>query len=208
MGALTFSLPTEVRQRSGHLLLYVAAFNIGRLATYALAGALLGSLGQAFYQTVNVPFAHHLLQTVAALLLAGIGLYLAGWFPKFALLERIGIPIWRRLEPLGRRLVPVRSLLHALLYGMIWGWLPCGLVYTALLMTLTSPDTQQGALFMLAFGVGTLPAVASAGILTGWVTRLTRLPYLRAAVGSLLIAMALASLFVPGLIAMPPASPQ
>lgn len=205
MGALTFSLPAETRQKSGHLALYIAAFNVGRVASYVAAGALLGAIGETFYHVVNLPLAHYALQTIAALLLAGIGLYLAGWFPRFALIERIGVPIWRRLEPLGRRLVPVRSLPQALLYGMIWGWLPCGLVYTTLLMTLAAPSAQQGALFMLAFGLATIPAVVSAGILTGWVTRLTRLPYLRPVVGSLLIAMALASIAVPGLIGSIPA---
>lgn len=207
MGALTFSLPAQTRQRSGHLLLFVAAFNLGRIASYVAAGALLGAVGETFYDVVNLPLAHYTLQMIAALLLAGIGLYLAGWFPKFALIEHIGVPIWRRLEPLGRRMVPVRSLPQALLYGMIWGWLPCGLVYTTLLMTLAAPSAQQGALFMLTFGLGTVPAVVSAGILTGWVTRLTRLPYLRPVVGSLLIVMAFASIAVPGLIGMtPPAS--
>lgn len=203
MGALTFSLPTSTREQAPLLTLYVVLFNTGRIISYVAAGALLGTVGQSFYASINWPMAHVTLQTVAALLLAGIGLYLAGWFPRFAMIEQIGVPIWQRLEPLGRRLLPVRSPQNALLYGIIWGWLPCGLVYTTLLLTLAAPSPQQGALFMLAFGVGTLPAIAGAGILTGWVTRLTRLPYFRAVVGTLLIIMAIATITVPGLVGLP-----
>lgn len=203
MGALTFSLAPQQRERTPLLTLYVALFNTGRVLSYVAAGALLGTLGQTFYTSINWPLAHLTLQIVAALLLAGIGLYLAGWFPRFALIERIGAPVWRKLEPLGRKLLPVRTPGGALLYGVIWGWLPCGLVYTTLLLTLAAPGPRQGALFMLAFGLGTLPAVASAGILTGWVTRLTRLPYLRPVVGSLLIAMAIATVMLPGIVGIP-----
>lgn len=200
MGALTFSLPQEVRERWPLLSIYLLAYNLGRIASYTLAGALLGSLGGTFYETLSLGYAHLVLQLLAAGLLIGIGLYLAGWFPKFALIERLGIPLWRRLEPLGRRLLPVRSPLHALLYGTIWGWLPCGLVYTTLLWTLTAQGPEQGSLFMLAFGLGTLPAVLSAGFLTGWFTRLTRLPYLKQAVGLVIIAMALASVVFSGVL--------
>lgn len=207
MGALTFSLTSTTREQTPLLTLYVVLFNTGRVVSYVAAGALLGTIGQTFYASINWPMAHLVLQTAAALLLAGIGLYLAGWFPRFAAIEQIGAPIWQRLEPIGRKLLPVRSPQNALLYGMIWGWLPCGLVYTTLLLTLAAPSPEQGALFMLAFGLGTLPAVASAGILTGWVTKLTRLPYLRPVVGSLLIAMAIATIVVPGLIGLPTGSP-
>jgi len=206
MGALTFSLSSTTREQAPLLTLYVVLFNTGRVASYVAAGALLGTIGQSFYASINWPMAHWILQSAAALLLAGIGLYLAGWFPRFAVIEQIGAPVWKWLEPIGRKLLPVQSPQNALLYGMIWGWLPCGLVYTTLLLALAAPSPEQGALFMLAFGLGTLPAAASAGILTGWVTKLTRMPYLRPAVGSLLIAMAIATVAIPGLIELPTAS--
>jgi hypothetical protein len=126
--------------------------------------------------------------------MVGVGLYLAGWFPRFALIERIGVPLWRRLEPVGRRLLPVRSPVHAYVFGLVWGWLPCGLVYSALLWTTSSGGAAPGALFMLAFGAGTLPSVMTAGIVTGWIARLTRLPLVRPVVGLLLIGIALTGL--------------
>jgi sulfite exporter TauE/SafE len=82
------------------------------------------------------------------------------------------------------------------LFGLIWGWLPCGLVYSALLWSASTGSAANGAVFMLMFGAGTLPAVMTAGIVTGWLIRLTRLPHLRTIVGLSIIALALASLFL------------
>lgn len=197
MGALTFSLPPEVRQQSQRLWGFVLAYNLGRLGSYTLAGALIGSLGSSLYALVSPRHAYLVLQWLAALLMVGVGLYLAGGFPRFARIEKFGEPLWKRLEPFGRRLLPVRHPAQALLYGMIWGWLPCGLVYTALLLTVTSGDALSGALYMLAFGIGTLPAMTGAGILAQRMMQLARRPGVRLVAGSLLIAMALAGLLFP-----------
>jgi sulfite exporter TauE/SafE len=194
IGALTFSLPVEIRTHRWRLLPYVSAYNLGRLTTYTLAGAVGGALGQELFSRISPNHGHFILQVSAALLMAAIGLYLAGWFPKFALIERLGTPLWKRLDPLGRRLLPVRSPFHAYVFGLIWGWLPCGLIYSALIWTTSSGSALRGALFMLAFGAGTLPSVMTAGILTGWFMRLSRLPRVRQLVGVLIISIALASL--------------
>ena len=203
MGALTFSLPQPVRENRRRLLPYLAAYNLGRIASYTLAGALLGALGERLYRLLSPHGGYLILQGIAALLMTGIGLYLAGWFPKFALIERLGVPVWRRLEPLGRRLLPVRSPLHAVAYGVIWGWLPCGLVYSTLLWTLAAGGPLPGGLFMLAFGVGTLPALLGAGMLTHWLQRLTRRRYVRQAAGLTIVALALAGLLLAGRLGPP-----
>lgn len=196
IGALTLSLPPEVRYARWRLVSYVGAYNIGRIASYTLAGAVFGAFGQHLFHALSPNYGHLLLQGLAALILASIGLYLAGWFPRFARIESLGAPLWRRLEPLGRRLLPVRSPAHALLFGAVWGWLPCGLVYSALLWTTAMGGATTGALTMLAFGVGTLPGVMSAGVFTGWLTRVTRLRYVRQGVGLALIALAVVSFWL------------
>jgi hypothetical protein len=194
MGALALSLPAEVRSRPARLALYLGAYNLGRLGSYALAGALLGSLGQGLHNLMSPRWGYLLLQGGAALLLVSTGLYLAGWFPRLAFIEQVGQPLWRRLEPFGRRLIPVRSPLQALAYGAVWGWLPCGLVYTALLFTVVSGDGVQGAVFMLVFGLGTLPAVTGIGILAERFRRFARQPGLRRTGGVALILLGLAGL--------------
>lgn len=190
IGAITFSLPEEVRQSRWRLAPYMSAYNLGRITSYTLAGAIAGLLGQVFSSGFQQT-GHLVLQAAATLLMIAIGLYLAGWFPRFTTIENIGKPLWKKLEPLSRKLLPVKSPFHAYLFGMVWGWLPCGLVYSALLWSTSSETSINGALFMLAFGLGTLPTVMTAGILTGWFVRLTRLPYLRPVVGVSIILLAL-----------------
>lgn len=210
VGALSYSLTPSVREKTGQRLLYTLAFNVGRIGSYGLAGALMGVIGRQLYQTVSPGWGYLVLQSLAALLMVGVGLYLAGWLPRFATIERLGVPLWRRLEPLGRRLLPVRTPFQALLYGLIWGWLPCGLVYSALALTITGTASPlQGALFMVAFGIGTLPAIAGTGMLTSQMLTLTRRPLVRRAAGLLLIILALAGLlFAEQLHQLIPSWPQ
>ncbi|MBU1191425.1 MAG: sulfite exporter TauE/SafE family protein [Gammaproteobacteria bacterium] len=198
IGALSLSLPPAVRSQRLKLFSYTLAYSAGRIASYGLAGALMGGLGGKLFTTISPEYGHQLLRWIAALLLIGVGLYLAGWFPKFARMESLGKPLWRQLEPLGQRLLPVRSPLQALGFGLVWGWLPCGLVYSTLLWAASSGSAGQGALYMLAFGAGTLPAVLTTGLLAGWMTRLTRIPRVRQGIGLSLIVFGLASIwFVP-----------
>jgi sulfite exporter TauE/SafE len=109
--------------------------------------------------------------------------------PQLKQMDRLGEPLWRIFEPLGRKLLPVRSLSHALLFGAVWGWLPCGLVYYALLLTLSAESAAQGVLYMLVFGLGTLPAVALMGSATGWVAGVARNPTLQRVVGLVLVGI-------------------
>ncbi len=196
IGALTFSLPAEVRNDRWRLFPYISAYNLGRISSYTLVGAIVAGLGDNLFNFINPDYGHLYLQGIAAIIMVGIGLYLAGWFPRFAEIENLGQPLWRKLEPLGQKLLPVQSPTHAFLFGVIWGWLPCGLVYSALLWSASTGSASNGALFMLAFGAGTLPSVMTAGIVTGWLIRLTRIPYLKAVVGLSIIALALASLVI------------
>ena len=190
IGALTFSLPEQIRNNRWRLIPYVSAYNFGRITSYTLAGALAGSFGEKII-ALAPQNGHLALQLFATILMIGIGLYLAGWFPAFAKIEHIGKPIWKKLEPISQKLIPVKSPSHAYLFGIVWGWLPCGLVYTALIWSSTASSAKDGALLMLAFGAGTLPTVMIAGILTGWFVRLSRSKYIRPLVGLTVIAMAL-----------------
>lgn len=195
IGALTFSLPEHIRNNRWRLIPYVSAYNTGRIASYSLAGALAGGLGDSIIGLMP-QYGHLFLQIFATILMIGIGLYLAGWFPAFSRIEQLGKPIWKKLEPISQKLIPVKSPGHAFLFGLIWGWLPCGLVYTALIWSTTASSAQDGALFMLAFGAGTLPSVMIAGILTGWFVRLSRSSYVRPVVGLTVIILALVTGYI------------
>lgn len=134
-------------------------WNAGRVATYTLLGALAGAA------TGLVPFFAVALRPLAAIALVALGLHLMGVSSVFRRLEAIGAPVWRRVEPLTRR--P----LHAALLGAAWGFVPCGLLYTALAVAAATGSAEGGALTMAAFGLGTLPVMATIGALSASMVR-------------------------------------
>lgn len=189
VGALSFGTQTP---RNLPIML---AYNTGRIASYTLAGALMGALGFYFSGLLPVQMAQRVLLTFAGVFLVLMGLYLAGWSAALSRVERAGGLLWRRIEPLGRGLLPVRSVRQGLLLGMLWGWLPCGLVYSALVWTVSAGGALQGAALMLAFGLGTLPNLLLMGFAAAQVSRWVRHPVVRAVAGSLVVGFGLKLLY-------------
>jgi len=138
------------------------AFNLGRISTYAAAGAAVGTLGAAAYAAGALP-AQEMLHLAANGMLVLVGLYLAGADRLLAPLESLGMPLWRRLQPLAAGLLPARTMTRSYLAGLAWGWLPCAMVYAALTAATFSGSAASGALGMAAFGLGTLPFLLGAG---------------------------------------------
>jgi uncharacterized protein len=141
------------------------AYNGGRIVSYAAAGAIAGALGGLSLALSDQLPVRIVLYVLANLMLVALGLYLIGVHRALAFTERIGQPLWRRLQPLSRRYLPARTIAQAFPLGLLWGWLPCGLVYSALITALSSGSAARGAGMMLAFGVGTLPNLLLAGLL-------------------------------------------
>lgn len=161
VSALTVQLPGQKRREWPlHL-----AYNIGRIISYTAAGAAMGAIG-----TVGMLFNDLLpiqlgLYVAANLMLVALGLYLTGFTRALAPVERLGQRLWSHIQPLTRRFLPARSVAQALPLGMLWGFLPCGLVYSVLATALVTGAAERGAGLMLAFGLGTLPNLMLAGLL-------------------------------------------
>lgn len=197
IGALSLSLPAEIRSNKLQMFMFVSTYNVGRIMSYTLAGLIAGAIGAGVVTSTSFDQGHAVLRVVGVAMMIAIGLYLAGWVPQLAVVEKVGIPIWKKLEPIGRKLLPVASLPKALAYGLIWGWLPCGLVYFVLLWALTAGDAVKGATIMLAFGLGTLPTLIATGFMTSWLTRFARSSTARQIVGLIIILMAIGTLLIP-----------
>jgi hypothetical protein len=141
------------------------------------------------------------LYAVGAVTMVALGLYLGGWWRGLVVVERAGGLLWRRLEPVGRHLLPIRSWVQAVGVGLVWAWLPCGLVYSVLILALGTGSPVQGALVMLAFGLGTLPNLLGIGLLAGAAARYMESAWLRRAAGLLVMGFggfALWRLFAAG----------
>jgi len=136
---------------------FALSYNAGRIASYTIAGVLAGATGQAGLLLRGSIPVQQVFMLAAGITLCVMALYLAGVSPLMRGLEAAGAVLWRQVEPLTRRMLPVDNAPKALGLGLLWGWLPCGMVYAALLLALSSAHPAQGGVVMLAFGLGTLP---------------------------------------------------
>ena len=194
VGALVFGLPEASRNRIAVLLPFLLAYNGGRLLSYAAAGGLLGGISWLAANAVMLRSMQQVLQGVAGVFMVALGLYLAGWWLGLQRVERAGGVLWRRLEPVGRRLFPVHSVPQAFVVGTLWGWLPCGLVYSVLVWTMASGSPWRGALMMFSFGLGTLPTLLATGAVAGGLASLARQPRVRQAAGTAVMLFGLYTL--------------
>ncbi len=196
VGAMTMSLDPGIRQNASKLTFYTLAYNSGRIISYMFAGLLIGWFGQALRDLLMPETGIGVLRLIASFLIIAMGFYIAGWFPQFSHIEKIGTPLWKHLQPIGRKLLPVKNLWQAFLFGAVWGWLPCGLVYSVLLIAPANNGAIDSAFFMLAFGLGTLLPMMSAGFLTGRLAHIRQSQKIRYASGALLIFMGIISLWL------------
>lgn len=168
------------------------AYNGGRILSYAILGLLAGTGGTAAALLSPGAAGYRALQAIAFVTLLAAGLSLAGWWPRWRTLERVGLAFWRRIQPLSARLLPLDSLPKAVLVGMIWGLVPCALVYSMLLASAAQATPAGGFLSMLAFGLGTLPGMVAASYVAGRGGSWLRQRAVRAGAGMVVIALACA----------------
>jgi sulfite exporter TauE/SafE len=180
VGALTLQTPRRSRAWSMHL-----AYSAGRIASYAAAGAIMGLIGGAGLMFEHILPVQLLFYVLANLVLVGLGLYLAGLANRLVRLESLGAWLWRRVQPYSARFVPADTVAKAFALGTLWGWLPCGLVYSVLATALVSGGAASGAGVMLAFGLGTLPNLLLAGMAVKRLREFTANRRLRLAAGAL-----------------------
>lgn len=183
-GGIASSISLGQPTHAGKYLLF---YNIGRISSYTIAGAILGSLDFLVrYGSMQI-----LLRTVAALMLIAMGLYIAQWWRGLSHLEQFGFKLWRHISPLASKLLPVTSAPKAFFLGACWGWLPCGLIYSTLIWSSAANSSTQSALLMLCFGIGTLPAMMTTSLLAKQVQQLLSKRYSQQICGILIISFGL-----------------
>jgi len=164
-------------------------YNLGRIGSYSLAGALAGGASFALGSAIDLPLWSLITRSLTGAILILIGLNIALGWRLPSLLENAGARVWTLLSPTARRLLSSRSAAGMLGLGALWGWLPCGLTYTMLLAAAGTGQVAEGSLLMLAFGMGTLPAMVAAGAAAGTLQRFTRSQNVRRVSGALLVIL-------------------
>ncbi|MBK1724382.1 sulfite exporter TauE/SafE family protein [Thiocystis violacea] len=198
VSSLTLGLDAEMRRDPWRMLPYQVIYNLGRIAGYLVAGALVGGLGAILLQLDSLQIMQRLLYALAGIMMVLLGLYLAGWWRLLAVVERQGLRLWRRLEPISRRFLPVRSWRQAAIIGFIWAWIPCGLVYSVLITAVATGNPVEGALVMLVFGLGTLPNLLGIALLAGAAARIAERAWARQAAGALVMGFGVYALWQLG----------
>lgn len=193
-GGLSSAFALQLPPHIGRLRLIVL-MNLGRLASYTAIGTLAGAFGQFGISLDQTRGLQTALFFAANILLLLLGLYLAGLSDFVRHIEGAGKPVWRRLNPLLNRLLPIKSTPACFAVGLLWGWLPCGMVYSASLYALGSGSAAQGGFLMLAFALGTLPNLLAFGWFAGQLKTLLQNRRLRLAAGLSVCGWALWQLY-------------
>lgn len=179
-GALTFQIAPALQLKPSALWRLQIMYNLGRVSGYALLGLLAGSLGWLLLESTDWQTGQRWLMLVAGVWMLILSAWLMGWSALPSRLESLIARYWQAISARWKpALLPVRHLHQAWLFGLLWGAMPCGLVYSTLLLAVTAGSAWQGGLVMLAFGIGTLPLLVLLGMSAFWLVKLQRQQWLR-----------------------------
>jgi uncharacterized protein len=180
----------------------LASYQLGRIASYALAGLLFAGVFGTLIAVLDIEAVRQTMRALSALTLLLAALVAFGRVHDPG--HRIGRSVWLRVSRLGRGLLPVTTVPRALAFGMVWGWMPCGFVYTVLLVATMQSDAIRGALTLAAFGLGTAPAMLITGFGAKRLASVVSLPATRHVAGAVLLVSALLTLAGPWMVHLVP----
>ncbi len=193
IGTLSMSLSTQLKPKPRPLYLYLLNYNIGRIISYVMAGAIVGLIANFTIQ--QLPNPHQYSMIISGVFLVAFGLYISQLWMGLSKLEQFAAPFWQKIQPLAHQFLPPKTPLRALPLGLVWGWLPCGLVYAVLPIAYSANSIQGSMLVMLAFGLATLPMLMLLGSSALYVKSLMQIKAVRLILGGLLILWGLNQIF-------------
>ncbi|RJG40149.1 sulfite exporter TauE/SafE family protein [Motilimonas pumila] len=200
--ALSYNVaPTQVGQSPQppsrfNTWLSLILYNLGRGLSYCLIGLLFAATTKELSQFFDAKFGLLVLRLLAALMMLMLALYISRLWQGLTIVERAGQKVWRHVQPLAKQFMPLRSPWHALPFGLLWGWLPCGLVYSTLAWAAVSGSAFNGLVIMAGFAVGTFPAMISLGVATQTLKRWLNAVYFRYFAGLLIALFAFHSIYL------------
>ncbi len=189
-GALAYSTANQSANNGRKIFYYQLFYNLGRITTYIILGALMAVLGD-FLAAALGNYGIKIIRHIAGLLIIGLGFYITKWWSGISKIEQIGAKLWNKIAPFMKKLLPVRTPLHAVGIGLLWGFLPCGLVYSTLSLATASTSPFYGAAIMAAFGIGTLPSMLATGVFAKQLSSFVRQEKVQVFSGIMIILMGL-----------------
>lgn len=174
--------------------LRLLVYNLGRITSYMIAGTILGSAIFAVAKIDNQGLI--IVRFAAGIMMILLALYITRVWMLLTRLERLGVYLWRLLQPLTRHFPTNAGVGPLFVAGMLWGWLPCGLVYSALTWAALSGSAAGGAVTMFAFGLGTLPSMLIFGVFSRTLSSIVRSAGFRWLAGALLLVYGLMTCYI------------
>ena len=194
VGTLTIGLDESIKSNKLKITQYHLAYNLGRILSYTLMGMVFGAIGSVL---LEMTFFDKVLRIISGLLMITMGFYLANWWFGLQKIEKLGVKIWAKIQPIAQKILPVTSLKKAFGLGLLWGYLPCGVVYTSLALAMASGSWVSGGLLMFVFALGTLPALLLMGSISSIFNEYNKNPLLRQIAGLLIIIMGVLAVLMP-----------
>lgn len=187
--ALGFSIP-----KHKSFWLYALFVSFGRVFGYGVIGLTANVIAQSILVASNGHILY--LSILSGVLMIGIGLHISGLSSVIVRIEVIGRFIDKALTPIKQKIMPIDSLGKCLLYGLLWGFLPCGLVYTALSLALVSPTPGAAFGVMVVFGFTTIPAVVGMTIFSRQLTKIFNNQIIKLLLGAIISCVGLFQIYV------------
>ncbi|SMY15507.1 sulfite exporter TauE/SafE family protein [Photobacterium aquimaris] len=175
--AVTMGMPNKPQQQ----WVYLLGYNLGRISAYIVAGLILSQAVIEVAELADASITLISLRIIASIMMIILGLYIGNWWSGLIYIERVGHYLWRYISPITQFFLPLTSPLKAIPFGFLWGWLPCGLVYSTLTWAAVSGSAINGMVIMFAFGLGTLPAMLAVGAIADKLKTLLKNSYFKRA---------------------------
>ena len=165
-------------------------FNLGRILSYAILGGLFAYLGHHIIHLSDSRTILRYFRYFSALLIALIGFKYLFDFKLIDHLEKGGYKLWSWLKA-KLKINNYLSSSSLISLGMVWGLLPCGLIYTMLITASSAGTVWGGALIMFVFGLGTLPAMLSISSIANSLKENANVQWMKTVFGVTLLMLAL-----------------
>ncbi len=181
--------------------------NLGRILGYTVAGAVVGVIGVSFLQLFQAQTWTLYLRLLVGVAMLMIAVRLLDVRQKLAWLSAPGRWMWAVLQKLQAPIRLLPQALRAPASGLLWAFLPCGLSSTMLMAAWFEADLVRSAAIMLAFGIGTLPAMTAVAWSGQRSMALLQKPGWRVGAATWIAAVGLVTLTSPWLAGLHPALP-
>jgi len=188
---MALSVTTAKNKSNKIIISYLLAYNLGRITSYVITGSIVSLFGIFLSSIIGID-SRKIFIIFSSMIMILLGLYLANWWVyAIVRIEKLGAFVWHLIQPMATKFIPIKNIPTAFIAGILWGMLPCGLLYTALIWAMSATSVFDATIIMISFGLGTLPAMMGVGIFSNSFKKYIQNKYIRSVAGLIIISFAI-----------------